>query len=360
MRMAEPRSKAAPARKKAVPRTKGTPDKPPKPRKVAAAAKPKAPAPKPAGSAAPSTTAAPVASWLPADAAAPLQRAPPAPRPFDPATGAWLPVAEAKPAAPAAVAVQASVPLAPEAYRRGATRSILLNIVLGIAIAFLALNFVAGVVIGLIILTSPDSDLANELQDAVSVDSPADVAAQSLLMLSLLGGIPFLWVLGTRVVPWRGTVAYLALRWQPRDVVRGLLLVPVMLLAVIVLSVAYTCATDGCAALDDEGDGSGVDALLDNLNWPVAIIVALCAGIGEEIFFRGLLQRWIGVWGQAVAFGLAHAGNAYVPQVLFAAGLGVAFGLLQRRGWSLVSLIIAHAAYDFTILALAIVAPELG
>lgn len=348
------------ARPKASPRTKGTPDKPPKPRKTAAPAKPRPKAPpKPSDqpkdlpkSAAPqraTTVPAPTGqpqatTWIPVDGA--QQRA------FHPATGTWMP-------APTPVESPA---LPPSAYRKGAVRSILLNVLLGITLGFLALNFILGVVVGIVLLVAPESSLAQEFEGAVSVSSPTSLAVQSLFMFTMTGIIPFLWVLGTRVVPWRGAVEFLRLRVQGRDVVRGILLVPAMFVAVMVLSLGYVCATDGCSAFNDtdSDESAGLDALLDNLNWPVAIIISLGAGIGEELLFRGVLQRWIGVTGQAIAFGLAHAGNAYIPQVLFATLLGVAFGLLYKRGWSLVTLMIAHTLYDFALLSLALLYPELS
>lgn len=323
----------------------------PKPRKKAAAARPKKSPPPPERPATPPGAA--MASWIPLPPlGAPAGQIS---RPFDAATGAWLPPAPATPP-PAPVA------LPPSAYRRGATRSLLLNVMLGIVLGLLAFNFLAGVAVGIVLLAAPDSELAQDFESASLIDSPLDLAIQALIMFALVGFLPFLWVLGTRVVPWRGTVEYLRLRVQARDWVRGLVLVPLMFVAVIALSAAYICITQGCAAFTQESDAEspGIEALTQNLNWPVAILVALGAGIGEEILFRGVLQRWIGVWGQAIAFGLAHAGNAYVPQVLFAAGLGVAFGMLYKRGWSLVSLMVAHAVYDFVLLALTLLYPELG
>lgn len=270
-----------------------------------------------------------------------------------------MPAPSAAPGTTPTPAVQP--PPDPAAYRKGAVRSILLNVLLGITLGFLALNFILGLFVGIVLLVAPESALAQEFEGAVTVSSPTSLALQSILMFTMTGIIPFLWVLGTRVVPWRGAVAFLRLRVQGRDLVRGVLLVPLMFIAVLLLSLGYVCATDGCSAFNDSGeDSAGLDSLLDNLNWPVAIIISLAAGIGEELLFRGVLQRWIGVTGQALAFGLAHAGNAYIPQVLFATLLGVAFGLLYKRGWSLVTLMIAHTLYDFALLSLALLYPELS
>ena len=354
--MAERAPRRTAARKAAAPRTKGTPRSPPKPRKVTSAAKPRttrakaAPKPRPA----PASEAQP--DWVPVPdpvtAPTPQWTAAPAPAPaFDHATGDWMPAA-----APAVAAD-------PAAYRKGATRSILLNIVLGLTLGVLAFEFLGQLVAGLILYFAPESAAAQRLEDALGQDlTPGVIIGNSLLVFLMMGLIPFLWVLGTRVVPWLGTVRFLQLRVGLKDVLRGIALVPVMLVAVYGLLVGYTCAVDGCDALtQEETDAdSPMAELLENLSWPVVIIVALCAGVGEELFFRGVLQRWLGVWGQGVAFGLAHAINVYPPQVLFAFAMGVLFGYLFKRGWSLVSLMIAHFLYDFVLLAAALLYPDLG
>lgn len=390
----------APARPKPAPRTKGTPAKPPAPRKAAAPAKPKAtrtarakatatpstaptqarrpatpPASngwEPAGAWAPPAddgrwspaprghAVAPVATnepqWLPASAPPPAYRPATAVRPFDPATGAWLP---APALAPASVQAEEAVDVSAVTPK---VRAILMHVLLGIDLAFLGLNFLLQVGVGIILLWFPDTSIGERMQEFVGGEqTPADLITNALISFLMIGLVPFLWVLGTRVAPWRGTVAFLRLRVGWKDWVRGVVLVPIMIAAVYALVVAYTCAVEGCGALDDPPEqDSAMAEMLENLTWPVVIVVALAAGIGEEILFRGVLQRWIGVWGQGVAFGLAHAVNAYPPQVLFAFGLGVAFGYLYKRGWSLVSLMVAHFLYDFVLLAMAMLYPDLG
>ncbi len=43
-----------------------------------------------------------------------------------------------------------------------------------------------------------------------------------------------------------------------------------------------------------------------NLNYFNIILVSLCAGIGEEIFFRAALQPIIGIWPTAIIFVILH------------------------------------------------------
>ncbi len=90
-------------------------------------------------------------------------------------------------------------------------------------------------------------------------------------------------------------------------------------------------------------------------------VVALAAGLGEEILFRGLLQEMVrlglpdSAWGQvgalalaSLCFGLAH----FVTWLYFwlAALVGAYFGLLWIATGSLWTPIMAHASYDFVVL----------
>ena len=44
----------------------------------------------------------------------------------------------------------------------------------------------------------------------------------------------------------------------------------------------------------------------DNTNIGTIIIVSICAGVGEEILFRGVLQSYFGIWITAVGFVAIH------------------------------------------------------
>jgi len=104
--------------------------------------------------------------------------------------------------------------------------------------------------------------------------------------------------------------------------------------------------------------------------WQLAA-VALAAGVGEELFFRGLVQagiaRFFAAWpglvsaaggsfgyGMAIAvasalFGICHwLTTTYAVMAML---VGVYFGLLLMMTGSLWTPLIAHAAYDFLALA---------
>ncbi len=104
------------------------------------------------------------------------------------------------------------------------------------------------------------------------------------------------------------------------------------------------------------------DFLLESLGpsiaacrWYELFFVAMLAGVGEELLFRGVLQIWMAQrWGEVAGlfvsnllFGFCHA--VTVTYVLLAFCMGVYFGLLMDAPAerSLLSPMIAHGLYDF-------------
>jgi len=79
----------------------------------------------------------------------------------------------------------------------------------------------------------------------------------------------------------------------------------------------------------------------------VWIVVAIVAGISEEIVFRGYLQQKLplGVFAQALIFGISH-GYQGVRSVINIAVIGLLFGVVAKWRRSLVPGMIAHAATD--------------
>jgi membrane protease YdiL (CAAX protease family) len=74
-------------------------------------------------------------------------------------------------------------------------------------------------------------------------------------------------------------------------------------------------------------------------------MLAGLSALGEELLFRGVLQPVLGLWGQAVVFGLLHqlAGPSRWIWVTWAAAVGLLFGLLFQLTGSLFGPILAHA-----------------
>lgn len=92
-------------------------------------------------------------------------------------------------------------------------------------------------------------------------------------------------------------------------------------------------------------------------------LIALAAGVGEEMLFRGVVQgalvRWLGTWeGLIIAsgvFGLLHPiTRAYA---VIAAVLGAYLGAIWIASGNLLSSMIAHALYDFCALCVLLRGP---
>lgn len=75
------------------------------------------------------------------------------------------------------------------------------------------------------------------------------------------------------------------------------------------------------------------------------IVIAISAGVGEEVLFRGVLQPRIGWIASAVLFGLLHSVSpTYIIVTLI---MGAALAWIQILGGNLWAPIIAHSVYDY-------------
>jgi membrane protease YdiL (CAAX protease family) len=81
---------------------------------------------------------------------------------------------------------------------------------------------------------------------------------------------------------------------------------------------------------------------------PVAhrLAIALAAGVVEELFFRGFLQRRLGLAAATVFFVLAHAGYGQ-PLLFFSITLlSVLYGLLVKWRGNVLAAMVAHFLFD--------------
>ncbi|WP_189575243.1 CPBP family intramembrane glutamic endopeptidase [Marinobacter zhanjiangensis] len=91
--------------------------------------------------------------------------------------------------------------------------------------------------------------------------------------------------------------------------------------------------------------------------WSVLVGLAVLAGIGEELLFRGVIQGWVsqhlgvvaGILAGALVFGLAHAMS--LAYFLVASALGVVFGVAYAVTDSLQLVMVWHAVYDLVVIA---------
>src|SRR5213596_2379841 len=100
------------------------------------------------------------------------------------------------------------------------------------------------------------------------------------------------------------------------------------------------------------GPRAGWDSLETDL-WPSlgvreVLVLALCSAISEEVLFRGVLQREVGIVAASAIFGLLHPlGIAYV---LWAATAGAGLGGLFALTGSLAAPVAAHGMYNLLAL----------
>lgn len=75
------------------------------------------------------------------------------------------------------------------------------------------------------------------------------------------------------------------------------------------------------------------------------VVLALLSSAGEELLFRGLLQPWMGLWPQALLFGLVHQmpGPSRWVWASWALLVGLALGALFEVTGSLLGPLAAHA-----------------
>lgn len=106
-----------------------------------------------------------------------------------------------------------------------------------------------------------------------------------------------------------------------------------------------------------------VRQLFGSVPWWGLAAVALAAGVGEELLFRGALQpvaeRWMGATLGLIVisllFGALHA--ASIAYFVLAAGVGFYLGWLAQCFDDLMAPIAVHAVYDFAAL-IALVRPQ--
>jgi membrane protease YdiL (CAAX protease family) len=102
------------------------------------------------------------------------------------------------------------------------------------------------------------------------------------------------------------------------------------------------------------------DALAESITTVgLAFMVAFTAGVGEEIAFRGAMQPIFGFWSTTIVFVAAHTQYTLTPAWLIILVVAIAFGLL-RKYFDTSTAILTHFLYNFTLLILVLVSPEVS
>jgi membrane protease YdiL (CAAX protease family) len=84
------------------------------------------------------------------------------------------------------------------------------------------------------------------------------------------------------------------------------------------------------------------------------IIISVCAGIGEELFFRGVLQPLLGIWTTSILFVLLHGYlNPFnLPLTYYGLYMVVVIGVmgLFTENLGILTAMISHTAIDYILL----------
>jgi uncharacterized protein len=141
-------------------------------------------------------------------------------------------------------------------------------------------------------------------------------------------------------------------RWSMRDAVWGALAtVPLLAMFLAILQWPVGPFKQVKKFCDDE-----LVPVLEESYWYEIGVIALTAGVGEEMLFRGVVQAslaaWLGVaWGltlTSLLFGLLHPLS--VTYMVIAGILGFYLGIVWFLSGNLLTAMVTHALYDFAAL----------
>jgi hypothetical protein len=119
----------------------------------------------------------------------------------------------------------------------------------------------------------------------------------------------------------------------------------------ILLAIQWTVGVAWALAAPAQSEllGGISDVLVGNFDtlgeW---FVVALGAGIGEEILFRGALQPIFGLWFTSILFAVAHIQYGITPITILVFVISLALGYIRRRSNTAVAIFV-HAGYDFVL-----------
>jgi uncharacterized protein len=167
--------------------------------------------------------------------------------------------------------------------------------------------------------------------------------ARSLLLLELSATVVLL-TLALLWNAWRGLGLWHTLQWSGRDNMLGLLAAVPLLLMIPLLEMSWTSSLPFLRHLNRDLRVY-VLPLVRHLRLFEVVVVACLAGLSEEVFFRGVLQREIGIGLASLAFGLLHALS--LAYVIWATVVGIYLGYLFQWSGNLWLPIVAHSVVDF-------------
>lgn len=220
------------------------------------------------------------------------------------------------------------------------------DILLGLDLGYLAITVLFGIL--LFALMSAGLDLGGD--GATESDVDEATLARAVLWITnvhnlvVFAVVPITWIYLTHHGRWEGVRRFLGLE-------RPSATIPIGLAYGVGLAVLFGAIAILLDRLGLTPDQAPIEDTVQYITWPLVIATSLVAGFAEEVMFRGVLQKWLRWWGQALVFGVLHLGNAGILSFAVTLVIGLLFGYARQRGMSLWTLVAAHAMYDFVLLS---------
>jgi membrane protease YdiL (CAAX protease family) len=148
------------------------------------------------------------------------------------------------------------------------------------------------------------------------------------------------------------TISALSLRWT--GVLDGMLLPGLKLFVMMFVVLFVEGIVLNALGVFDTGNVAAVIRKQSLLGIAIAVILA---PIAEEIFFRGYLQKQIGVLLSSALFAWLHVGYGSIAEIVAAFTVSIILGLWLRKSDNVYPCILAHGFYNiFSITAILVFA----
>lgn len=192
-----------------------------------------------------------------------------------------------------------------------------------------------GLAIGLLALFTVDLDaLGDQLRITVT-----DSLINAVMYVGIAFGLVGLWIVrGPREAARR--LGLTRPTWRQAAIAVGLV-APMLLLSTGIDALGRLVQPDRYAQLERVLNAMGSSVT----NPSIALLLGLCAGIGEELLFRGAIQPRFGLVPTTLLFGIAHTQYGPSFALLGVLVLGMAFAV-ERKYMNTTTAIITHALYD--------------
>lgn len=163
------------------------------------------------------------------------------------------------------------------------------------------------------------------------------------LMLFFMVAFPFFYFRAAKSLPWEKTIFELLpkrLAWR-KEIAGGIVLFVALFAAFLVLSTILSFV--GLNDLNNVNDI--VNGEIQNNALVFAVTIAIVVFI-EEFFFRGFLQKRIGIFPSTIVFTALHIGYGSIAEIVGVFMLGLILAYWYKKHNSLVQNYFGHLLYN--------------